>query len=121
MKFAYAIVYVADVSDTLAFYQRAFGFALRFLHHSGQYGELDTGATTLAFASHALGDSILAQRATRSSTRPARRQPLSWHLSATMSPPPILRPWPPVPARWPNPRSSPGGRWWRMCGRQKAR
>ena len=57
MKFAYAIVYVADVSDTLAFYQRAFGFALRFLHDSGQYGELDTGATTLAFASHALGDS----------------------------------------------------------------
>lgn len=57
MKFAYAIVYVADVSDTLMFYQRAFGFAPRFLHESGQYGELNTGATTLAFASHALGDS----------------------------------------------------------------
>lgn len=57
MKFAYTIVYVASVSDTLAFYQRAFGLAPRFLHDSGQYGELDTGATTLAFASHALGDS----------------------------------------------------------------
>lgn len=28
----------------------------KFLHESGDYGELNTGETTLAFASHALGE-----------------------------------------------------------------
>lgn len=60
MKFGYTIVYVDNVAETLAFYGTAFGFATRFLHESGDYGELDTGATTLAFASHALGEMNLA-------------------------------------------------------------
>ena len=52
MKLGYTIIYVASVPDTLAFYQKAFGLKLRFLHDSEQYGELSTGETTLAFASH---------------------------------------------------------------------
>lgn len=52
MKLAYTILYVADVAASLDFYERAFGLARRFLHESGTYGELDTGATTLAFAQH---------------------------------------------------------------------
>jgi len=56
MKFGYTIIYVELVEETLAFYQRAFGFALKFLHESKAYGELATGETTLAFASHAMGD-----------------------------------------------------------------
>ena len=36
-------------------YERAFGLKRKFIHESGQYGELDTGETTLAFASHELG------------------------------------------------------------------
>jgi uncharacterized glyoxalase superfamily protein PhnB len=56
MKFGYTIVYVSSVADTLAFYQRAFGFETRFLHESGEYGELETGETILAFASHAMGE-----------------------------------------------------------------
>lgn len=55
MKFGYTIVYVPHVESSLRFFQRAFGFAQKFLHEGGDYGELDTGATTLAFASHALG------------------------------------------------------------------
>lgn len=55
MKFGYTIVYVTSVVDTLRFYQDAFGFETRFLHESGEYGELETGATVLAFASHAMG------------------------------------------------------------------
>ena len=55
MKFGYTIIYVSDVAASLAFFETAFGFARRFLHESGDYGELDTGATTLAFASHVLG------------------------------------------------------------------
>ncbi|KNZ34003.1 MAG: glyoxalase [Methylibium sp. NZG] len=53
MKFAYTIVYVSDVAASLAFFERAFGLARRFLHEGGDYGELETGATTLSFASHA--------------------------------------------------------------------
>lgn len=56
MKFGYTIVYVTSVSDALTFYKEAFGFEIRFLHESGQYGELSTGETILAFASHAMGD-----------------------------------------------------------------
>jgi lactoylglutathione lyase len=56
MNFGYAIVYVDSVADTLKFYQEAFGFETRFLHESGQYGELETGNTALAFASHVLGE-----------------------------------------------------------------
>jgi lactoylglutathione lyase len=62
MKFGYTIIYVTSVADTLAFYQAAFGFETRFLHEAGDYGELETGSTTLAFASHALGEMNLAGR-----------------------------------------------------------
>jgi lactoylglutathione lyase len=37
------------------FFKQAFGVQQKFLHESGDYGELNTGETTLAFASHALG------------------------------------------------------------------
>ncbi|WP_077035076.1 VOC family protein [Pelomonas sp. KK5] len=53
MQFAYTIVYVADVAASLAFFEQAFGLQRRFLHESGAYGELDTGATALAFVDHA--------------------------------------------------------------------
>jgi lactoylglutathione lyase len=55
MHLGYTIVYVPDVAKSLTFYTEAFGFERRFLHESGDYGELNTGATTLAFASHEMG------------------------------------------------------------------
>lgn len=55
MQFGYTIIYVPDVAASLAFFEQAFGLRRRFLHESGTYGELETGATTLAFAAHALG------------------------------------------------------------------
>ncbi len=54
MQFGYTILYVEDVPSTLAFYGKAFGLAMRYTHESGSYGELETGATALAFVSHAL-------------------------------------------------------------------
>jgi len=51
MQFSYTIVYVEDVLKTIAFYESAFGFQRRFVHEAGDYGELDTGATALAFSS----------------------------------------------------------------------
>jgi lactoylglutathione lyase len=50
MQFGYTILYVSDVASSLDFYERALGQRRRFLHESGQYAELDTGETALAFA-----------------------------------------------------------------------
>ena len=58
MKFGYTIIYVTNVQASLVFFEKAFGLKTRFLHESG-YGELETGETTLAFASHELGASNL--------------------------------------------------------------
>jgi catechol 2,3-dioxygenase-like lactoylglutathione lyase family enzyme len=52
MDFGYTIVYVRDVERSLDFFEQAFGLARGFLHESGGYGELATGATRLAFARH---------------------------------------------------------------------
>ncbi|CAN7345860.1 VOC family protein [Rhizobium sp. LjRoot30] len=54
MNFRYTILYVDDVGASLDFFVRAFGFEIAFLHESGDYGELSTGATKLAFSSTAL-------------------------------------------------------------------
>ncbi len=51
MKFKYTILYVENVAETLKFFDNAFGFKQAMLHESGDYGELDTGATTLSFSS----------------------------------------------------------------------
>ena len=54
MRFGYTILYVPDVRAALDFYGRVFGLPTRFLHESGDWGELDTGSTSLAFCSHGL-------------------------------------------------------------------
>ena len=60
MKFAYTILYVPDVVRAIEFYERAFGFQRGFVHESGEYGELQTGQTTLSFASLTLANSNFA-------------------------------------------------------------
>ena len=54
MIFRYAILYVDDVAAALDFYERALDLDRGFLHESGDYGELVTGDTKLAFSSKAL-------------------------------------------------------------------
>ena len=56
MQYGYTIIYVSSVEETLEFYKKAFGFDIKFIHESKAYGELETGETTLAFASHEMGD-----------------------------------------------------------------
>jgi len=51
IRLGYTILYVKDVAGAVAFYEAAFGLKRRFIHESGQYAELQTGQTTLAFAS----------------------------------------------------------------------
>ncbi len=57
MTYAYTILYVENVSETIEFYERAFGLSRKFITPENDYGELLTGETTIAFASIALGHS----------------------------------------------------------------
>lgn len=57
MKFAYTILYVSNVTETIIFYEKAFGFSKKFVTPENDYGELITGETTIAFASLELGAS----------------------------------------------------------------
>ena len=59
IKFGYTIAYVDNVDDELTFFERAFGIERRFIVPGGDYGELNTGDTVLAFANHELGESNL--------------------------------------------------------------
>ncbi|MEO5979603.1 MAG: VOC family protein [Chryseolinea sp.] len=59
IKFAYTILYVADVTKSMAFYGKAFGFKRTFVAPDNSYGELATGPTTLSFASVELAKSNL--------------------------------------------------------------
>ena len=70
MRLGYTILYVDDVSHALGFYERAFGLTRAFLHDSGDYGELATGSTALAFSSRALMESLGKHPAAADPARP---------------------------------------------------
>ncbi|AMJ98892.1 glyoxalase [Alteromonas macleodii] len=55
VKFGYTIIYVSDVDQAISFFERAFGMERKFVTEEGDYGEINTGETTLAFASHEHG------------------------------------------------------------------
>ena len=57
MKYGYTIFYVANVEETIEFYEKAFGFERKFITPENDYGELISGETTIAFASNDLGNS----------------------------------------------------------------
>ena len=63
VSLGYVILYVKDVSASLAFYEKAFGLSRQFLHDDNgkAYGELETGATRLGFASLELVRTTLKQ------------------------------------------------------------
>lgn len=49
MKFGYTIIYVADVEQTISFYKKVFNLNPSFIDETKTYGEINTGATKLAF------------------------------------------------------------------------
>ncbi len=59
VKFGYTILYVIDVSKSIGFYESVFGFNRKFVTPKNDYGELETGQTTIAFASKELANSNL--------------------------------------------------------------
>ena len=54
ITFGYAIIYVGDVDAAIAFFENAFSLKRKFITEEKDYGELETGSTTLSFASHDL-------------------------------------------------------------------
>lgn len=54
IKFAYTILYVENVKETVQFYEKAFGLELKFIAPGDDYAEMITGQTTLSFATHQL-------------------------------------------------------------------
>ena len=85
----YVILYVTDVAASLAFYEKAFGLTKRFFHddHGKAYGELETGATRLAFASVALAKEHLKQEVVAASPN---KPPLGVEISLTTPDVPAL-------------------------------
>ncbi|MEO6301858.1 MAG: VOC family protein [Bacteroidia bacterium] len=61
IKFAYTIFYVKDVTKTIEFYEKAFGFKRIMIAGQNEYGELDTGGTTLSFAAISLASTNLSK------------------------------------------------------------
>lgn len=58
MEFAKTIIYVSDVAESLAFFDKAFGLPTK-VSYGTNYGEVETGGATLAFASYDTGQSHL--------------------------------------------------------------
>ena len=56
MRLGYVLIYVPDVAASVAFYEKAFGLSRRFVDDSGQYGEMETGATALGFVAESLAE-----------------------------------------------------------------
>ncbi len=78
MRFSHTVHYVHNVAASVAFYERALGIEAGFVHPEGDYAELGTGDTKLAFASHRLVTTLF-EHSYRESD-PARR-PIGFELS----------------------------------------
>ncbi len=59
MQLTYIVLYVADVARAAAFYREAFDLTHKFTHEGGDYAEMSTGPTTLAFCGHALAEQLM--------------------------------------------------------------
>src|SRR5689334_6044956 len=53
------IIYVADTVKTVEFYERCFGLTRRFVDDGGQFAEMETGETRLAFSQNDLISTIV--------------------------------------------------------------
>jgi lactoylglutathione lyase len=80
VSLGYVILYVKDVSATLTFYEGAFGLSRRFFNDDNgkAYGELETGAAPLAFASLSLANEHLKQEVVAASPN---KPPLGFEIA----------------------------------------
>jgi uncharacterized glyoxalase superfamily protein PhnB len=85
VSLGYVLLFVKDVSATLSFYEEAFGLTRRlYMDNDGKaYGELETGATRLAFASLAMANKDVV-------TTSPEKPPLSFEVAFTTADVPAL-------------------------------
>lgn len=67
VRFAYTILYVQNVTKSIEFYEKVFGFERRFITPENDYGELNTGDTALSFASVELAKTLIKKGFSQSS------------------------------------------------------
>jgi lactoylglutathione lyase len=70
-QLGWVIVYVPDVDAALAFYEQSFGLKRKSVAPDASFGELDSGTTTLAFASEELAESNFEGGFERPAKRPS--------------------------------------------------
>ena len=58
MKLGYSILYVESVPETISFYERAFGLERGMVVPTGEYGEMKTGDTKLAFSANSFAATL---------------------------------------------------------------
>ncbi len=56
ITYSYTILYVDNVEETIDFYIKAFSFTQKLITPEKDYAELETGGTTLAFASYSVAE-----------------------------------------------------------------
>ena len=61
ITYSYTILYVENVERSIQFYKEAFGFSQKLLTPDKDYGEVNTGTTTLSFANFQLADTNLSK------------------------------------------------------------
>ncbi len=71
MRLGWVIVYVDDVAEAAAFYERAFALERELMDPSGTYAQMATGETKLAFAATSLGEGNFAGGVAPPGERPA--------------------------------------------------
>ncbi len=73
ITYSYTILYVDNVEETIDFYIKAFGFTQKLITPEKDYAELETGGTTLAFASYSVAEynGISIAKSDKSTTPPA--------------------------------------------------
>ena len=107
LRFSHMIFYVEDVPATVSFYKKAFGLNPKFVHEEGLFAELDTGGTSLSFASeqmaaknlpgghqsHSLGKPPFANEITLTSEDVARDYNRAVEAGAEAHVQPLEKPW----------------------------
>src|SRR5262245_66296121 len=60
LRFGATVIYLPDdVPGVLDFYRRAFGLETRFYDPDYEFGELETGGPSIAFATHRTGELLM--------------------------------------------------------------
>jgi len=70
MKLGYTLIYVENVIETVEHYEACYGLTRRFISDEADYGEMETGATTLSFVRYDLASKSVKDYQTNDAKNP---------------------------------------------------